>query len=587
MRKIGEAMDVRTEIHAGQGGAAISPTARSILEKQYFLNDHEVNTGFASGDFDYVVIGSSFGALAFIEEVLALAPHSRILVIERGPLFFPDHFHNLPLSFQPLCRLSASSPWKLSEKTTKGEFIRSIYGLMPFFGGRSTYWSAWAPKPTAADLQGWPPAIKDLIEKKFSKAALCLNILGFDKLNPAGKSEDGKNPDHGLLQGRLHAALQKQVGALKKYVRLEAAPIAMNRDTNRMPEKCSTPHRLFSCVNRQKVLAQSNAGSLLSVVSECTVEKITHDTNSHGATRATSLQTSRGNVRLGNAKLILAMGTLPATTLVANSFAAASFPQLKNLGERLSGHSTSVIVARIPRETFDFERSLPEGALAAFYMAGNEKTSGLQYHTQFIVVADQHSDKNFESIARNAPELLDKSSYFQILSCREHVMFVCSALGELDHRNTENWFRKNDDADLTQNSTAQIVLNASDLKTWDAMEQATFEILEGSFTDKNGHAAKVEYWHGTQTQGTWVAERPPKHEIRKSGVAHEASTLWLGDDNDLASPVDTGFKLRGVENVYVTGGGLLPTAGSWNPTGVIVLLAQELAAILSKSSPHP
>jgi choline dehydrogenase-like flavoprotein len=32
-----------------------------------------------------------------------------------------------------------------------------------------------------------------------------------------------------------------------------------------------------------------------------------------------------------------------------------------------------------------------------------------------------------------------------------------------------------------------------------------------------------------------------------------------------------------VENVFVTGGGLWPTGGSWNPTMTMVALAQDLA----------
>jgi choline dehydrogenase-like flavoprotein len=37
------------------------------------------------------------------------------------------------------------------------------------------------------------------------------------------------------------------------------------------------------------------------------------------------------------------------------------------------------------------------------------------------------------------------------------------------------------------------------------------------------------------------------------------------------------YRPRGVENVYVTGAGLWPTSGSWNPTLTMVALAQHLA----------
>lgn len=568
-------------------GVVQCATGDSVVEKKYFLDDRTTDLAFNEESFDYIVVGSSFGALAFIEEMYALDPHSRILLLERGTLFFPDHFHNLPLTFQPLCRLSAYSAWKISKKTTEAEFIRSIYGLMPFFGGRSTYWSAWTPKPSVEDLSGWPTAIKDLIENNFSQAAKCLNIQPFDELDAGHRSEASGDVNARLLHQRLHAAFAKHIGESRSYNRLEAAPIAMAKDANRLPEKCATPHRLFTCFDRQKNLSISGAGSPLSIVPRCAVEKIVHDTHSINGTRATMLQTTRGNVHLGNAKLILASGALPATTLVANSFPAEQFPDLKNVGERFTGHSMSLIVARVPRLAFDFEQSLPDWAVSAFYMAGNEQTSGLQYHTQFIVLADRHPAAHLERTSRYAPELLDKSSHLQMQSCGDHILFVCTALGELDHHNSENWFRRNDDADLTQNSTAQVIPNAADLATWDAMEQATFEALERSVRNAADQASEVEYWHGDQAQGVWKPERPSKNIIRKSGLAHEASTLWIGDDDDPSSPVDTNFKLRGVENVYITGGGLFPTAGSWNPTGVIVLFAQELAARLAKHFPTP
>ncbi len=52
----------------------------------------------------------------------------------------------------------------------------------------------------------------------------------------------------------------------------------------------------------------------VTVIFDCTVEKILHD-----GKKATALQTSQETtLLLNNSKLILAMSTLPATTLVLN-----------------------------------------------------------------------------------------------------------------------------------------------------------------------------------------------------------------------------------------------------------------------------
>ena len=53
--------------------------------------------------------------------------------------------------------------------------------------------------------------------------------------------------------------------------------------------------------------------------------------------------------------------------------------------------------------------------------------------------------------------------------------------------------------------------------------------------------------------------------------------MWIGDRNDTESPVTYDYRLRGIENVYVTGGALWPTGGSWNPVLTIVAMAMHLA----------
>ncbi|MFL6631034.1 MAG: GMC oxidoreductase [Massilia sp.] len=63
-------------------------------------------------------------------------------------------------------------------------------------------------------------------------------------------------------------------------------------------------------------------------------------------------------------------------------------------------------------------------------------------------------------------------------------------------------------------------------------------------------------------------------------IVHEASWLWIGED-PATSVVGLDYRPHGVRNVYVTGGGLSPTSGSWNPTLTMCGLAQDLAEKLS------
>ena len=60
--------------------------------------------------------------------------------------------------------------------------------------------------------------------------------------------------------------------------------------------------------------------------------------------------------------------------------------------------------------------------------------------------------------------------------------------------------------------------------------------------------------------GTWQPELPHKAKLREPGAVHEASCLWFGD-HPCSSVVGPDYRPWGVQNVYVTGGSLFPSAG--------------------------
>ena len=93
-------------------------------------------------------------------------------------------------------------------------------------------------------------------------------------------------------------------------------------------------------------------------------------------------------------------------------------------------------------------------------------------------------------------------------------------------------------------------------------------------------AMNLEYWHDDGTgsgDGIWKKERPAQKEIRIPGVVHEASTLYVGKESEPGACLDESYRPFGCKNVYVTGGAILPTAGSWNPTLTLCGYAQDLA----------
>ena len=134
-----------------------SPTGTDVMNHIFFLSNEGWKQAREKDCFDYVVIGSGPCGLAFVDQVLKNNPFAKILIIERGPFFLPEHFQNLPVPFQQtIGGMSETFPWTLSATTHNGEHIKWQHGMGPFFGGRSTLWSTWCPRPTEEEMAGWP-----------------------------------------------------------------------------------------------------------------------------------------------------------------------------------------------------------------------------------------------------------------------------------------------------------------------------------------------------------------------------------------------------------------------------------------------
>ena len=264
------------------------------------------------------------------------------------------------------------------------------------------------------------------------------------------------------------------------------------------------------------------------------------------------------------------MSTLPSTTLVLNSFNKAEFPHLANVGERFTAHFVSSVVARAPRSAHPVLPSDQGIQLGAVYIVGKQQA---QFHLQLSAAAtckpDRHDLERCRQYSANSiPPACIKDS-------PEHVLISCSALGELDHKNQDNWFRLKEDVhhgDLTSNCELQIIPNTQDLKLWGSMDDVMFQVIG------NNLSAEVEYWH--EGEDVWKTERPKRDCIRQRNAVHDASTMWVGDAEDTEAPVGLDYRLRGVDNVYITGGALWPTGGSWNPVLTIVAMAMHLADTL-------
>lgn len=550
-----------------------SPSGQRVMDHVFFLSNDAWKQAREERRYDLVVIGTGPCGLAVAHRALKRDPSCRILMIERGTFFLPEHFQNLPLPFvNTLGGLSETFPWTLSDRTAGGSngTIRWQHGMVPFFGGRSTLWSAWCPRPTREEMQGWPEATVASAESRFQAAEELLHVQRADQVDEwRDESEKAavrkKRPVYGALQSVVQGLLKEKRAQAPAVYRTEPAPLASRAEPRSGIDfqKFATPAAILQLVLRQRERAAAGGGHPLDVVTDCVVQRII----SQGP-RATALQTSRGVLPLGNAKLILATGTLPPTTLVQQSF-----PAVPQAGERFSAHFITSVVARVPRSDLDPDGGFGPLEIAACYVAGKGEDYSQQFHIQLTALADQDPGANSESALRHMPDVVATASKAQLRGSGGHVVFVCAVLGELDYRNPDSWFRPNPaDGDPTTASILQVAELSSDRRTWDVMDESTFQVLERILSPKG--PGRVEYWHGTPDEGSWSAGRPPVGQRRVDALVHESSTLHLGEDEH--SPVRLDYRLRGVENVFVTGGSLWPRGGSWNPTLTMVALAFDL-----------
>ena len=201
-----------------------------IMSHLYFLTDKKWNSVRCGGDFDYVVIGSSFCALGFTHQAIKNNPDAKILIIDRGTYFHPEHFQNLPPAYsKTVGGKSETFHWKITDDTHNGKYIHYLHGMNNFFGGRSSFWSAWCPEPTNEEMADWPPAVMKKIKKYFPDAKKLLNVVPANEIS----SHEPGDKIFGKLQDAVHDALTPAPSDIEAITRVIHAPLAVKADQYR------------------------------------------------------------------------------------------------------------------------------------------------------------------------------------------------------------------------------------------------------------------------------------------------------------------------------------------------------------------
>jgi len=548
------------------------PDVSKVMDHVFFQDEKQWKASRETENYDFIVVGTGFCALGFVHRALENNPTAKILVVERGSFFLPEHFQNLPASAKDagLSEKAETFPWTVDARTHSGSDGHATWcrGALPFFGGRSTIWSTWCPRPTDLEMDGWPDVMKASAKKEFAASEALLNVQKADAIDKSHCHKTMeiiqntcKRPVYRYLQDAVQSALRSgnSEGAIPGIYRVDPAPMASQSDTGVDFEKFGVPGPFLE-------LLQNHPN--LHIATNVTVRRIIRND-----ILATSLNTSRGILPLGNAKLVLAMGCLPPTTLIQSSF-----PELPNIGKRFSGHFQGSITARIKKEALDTDNKFGKLEVGAFYVAGlADKDYKKQYHIQLTALYDENPEGNYLRAFRYMPDVVAMATREQTETSVGYVVLVCAILGEVDYRTEENGFVPNpDDTDPTTSSRLRVKTNgANDISTLDGMFDATLATLD--FLSKQGAGSDVEYW---QDGLGWTTEKPSAESTRADFVFHESSTMHAGHEDD-APVCPESYKVKGTDNVYITGSCLFPQSGSWNPTMTMTALAMDLADKLS------
>lgn len=502
-------------------------------------------------DYDYVVVGGGAYGTAFAHRILALSPSARVLVLEQGSIFFPDHSQNLPPAYVDAVYGSAVTPW-----TGEGPYY--LAPQQPYVGGRALFWNAWVPQPRPFEFPHWPAAVVENLMPEWYPAG---EMIG-RRFSLACDGNDNRTLD-AVARARLFSGNER----VRASVPL-AAPTDLDSAMASGADAAPGQFAKYAPVKTLVALAQAHPRRLKVVP----------------LTAVTGLQASVGRIEAlhlaatGNPGTTLRLPVRAARVILANNtieaaaLALTAFPEHPLLGRNLCVHNRSALAFRIP--VARFPRLAEQLQVCAYYQLGQVDAERF-YHTHVSVVYNPRPAEDRDMLYRVLPDASSAQS-LAMYQQTGYVYVLLQALGEmLGERSAASW---NHVSRRDGRTVVAIHARDRDLAAWNTMEQAVFDIAGVLAAGE-----PVEYMHAPEDRPLdihWRAERPAS--IRSAMTFHEAGTLWMG--NDAATSVtDLHGRMHGVANLYGTGSMLFPSPGSWNPTYTGIAMVFALARHLARA----
>lgn len=496
--------------------------------------------------FDFIIVGGGTFGAALAEHLWyrSIGRSERILVLEAGPFFLPEHQQNVPSI--NLGQEVWGTPWKADPNL-------GFAGLAFCIGGRSIWWGGWSPRLLDSETPAgtWPQAVLDDLNAKN------LPGVGTGYFRQSGR-QIGVTQTNDFIFGELHNAMRQRLydavtgGSVSDAVNLTTlpegpmveildsepsleqlaqlaglpAPDPALSDADRadlrdkwhnllkleapLAVQAHPEHAGFFPLNKFSTvpllikatrLAYKESGGddvrkRVMVVPRCHVQRL-NIVNDPDGRRVDSIVTERGLVPVSpNTKVIVALGTIESTRLALLSFGADG-----RIGTNLMAHLRSNVTIRVPREAFS---SIPGTVQAlqtsALFMKGRHKfADNTVGHFHFQITASGLGKTGTDAEAELFQKIPDIEFLDQHLQASDtHVVITIRAIGEMQPNNSNS----NITLDLNpanvdfneRKAYVNLQPSSKDWELWDAMDKASDDLAHAF---AGGHDFEVFMPQGT------------------------------------------------------------------------------------------
>lgn len=544
---------------------------------RYVCNTWGEATGNGGPAFNAIVVGSGMYGSAVATKLFRLTGR-RILVLEAGAFLLPEHVQNM-------VRLGFGVPGAIPPADDPGVARELVWGipwrgnvnfpgLAYCVGGKSVYWGGWCPTLTAGDLANWPAATAaylnanyGLVEEEMGVSPATDFISGplFTALRTACEvaTPGIANIELGIGTNGVDAAPLAVQGAppapglfsFDKYSAMPSLVDAIREDVGNSGGNDAT-RRLFLVPRAHVVRFYANGG----VVDTLEVE-------ADGGRQFLAIQPG--------AAVILATSAIESTRI-----ALASAPTAL-MGRNLQAHVRSDFTVRIRRAALP---GLPLDLETAALIVRGQAPSG-RFHLQ--VTASAHSGGSDALLFHMIPDI-DFLEEQLMNDDPEWITVTVRGVGEMQGDRTTpvpnasgSWINLSPyefDEFGVPRAFAHFALSANDGATWQAMDQASVDLVQAVA----GGPGNIEYLYdgGFQTAPFPLDRAFPEWHRGLGTTYHEAGTLWMGDDPTTSVTDPTG-RFHHLTNAFACDQSIFPTAGSVNPALTGVTLARRLAEALA------